>query len=339
MPDCNAMRESMPMLLTESLDPAGREATHLHIESCADCHDEWTALRETWQLLDELPRVEPPAHLKARFLAEVSPAEKTSNVVPFQRRRAVKWLAQAAAIVIIAGGSYFAGHRTQPVPALSLRGAEVTSIQPYSIAETRVIPAKSINPNIEGRPNIDNVHFVDADPSDGQIGLAFDITSHMTVTGAPTDKAMVRLLSYVLQTEDRASPSRSRAIDWVRDTYSKSGNADPEIAQALAKVLRNEQHEGVRIKAADTLNSLAPRVPVTAEATRDALIDALKNDPNPAVRLKSVEALARMASSGEQLDPRAIDTLRLKASQDDENLYVRVKAAEALSTLSKIRPQ
>ena len=55
--------------------------------------------------------------------------------------------------------------------------------------------------------------------------------------------------------------------------------------------------------------------------------------------LTVAEALARMASSGEQLDPQAIDTLRLKASQDDENLYVRVKAAEALSTLSKIRPQ
>ena len=83
MPDCNAMRESMPMLLTESLDSAGREATHLHIESCTECHDEWTALRETWQLLDELPRVEPPDHLKARFLAEVSPAEKTSTPMIF----------------------------------------------------------------------------------------------------------------------------------------------------------------------------------------------------------------------------------------------------------------
>jgi HEAT repeat protein len=264
------------------------------------------------------------------------------NVVPFRRRPAAKWLAQAAAVVIVAGGSYFAGHRTLAPRALPpLRGPEVTSIQPasYSIAETRTLAAKSISPNIEGRPNIENVRFVDADPSDGEIGVGFDITSHITVTGAPTDKSMVRLLSYVLQSEDRVSPSRSRAIDWVRDTYSKSGNADPEITSALAKVLRNEQHEGVRIKATDALNSLAPRTPVTAEATRDALIEALKSDPNPAVRLKAVEALARIASSGQQLDPQAIDTLRLKASQDDENLYVRVKAAEALSSLSKIRPQ
>ncbi len=67
--------------------------------------------------------------------------------------------------------------------------------------------------------------------------------------------------------------------------------------------------------------------------TRDALIDALKNDPNPSVRIKAVEALAKMASSGQSLDAETVDTLRAKVSQGDENLYVRVKAAEALSKI------
>jgi HEAT repeat protein len=60
----------------------------------------------------------------------------------------------------------------------------------------------------------------------------------------------------------------------------------------------------------------------------------LKNDPNPAVRLKAVEALTNMARSGVQLDAAVVDTLRAKATQDDENLYVRVKAAEALSSIT-----
>ena len=37
MPDCDSMRENMPLLLTESLDPATRELTHQHIETCAMC--------------------------------------------------------------------------------------------------------------------------------------------------------------------------------------------------------------------------------------------------------------------------------------------------------------
>jgi hypothetical protein len=54
------------------------------------------------------------------------------------------------------------------------------------------------------------------------------------------------------------------------------------------------------------------------------------------VRIKAVEALANIAHSGATLDPATLDTLRAKASQDDENMYVRVKAAEVLSN---IRPQ
>jgi len=216
--------------------------------------------------------------------------------------------------------------------------AKISSIQPvstvpsYSIAETRSLKADEVSPTIEGRPNIDNVQFVDADPRDGKIGLAFDVTSHVTVTGSPNEKSMVRLLSYMLASEDRMKPSRSRAIEWVRETYSDPNNANPEIADALAKVLRNEQHAGVRIRAVESLNTL----PAQGDSTRDALIEALRSDPNPAVRIKAVDALARLAGSGAQLDSAAVDMLRQKAAQDDENLYVRVKAAEALS---KIRPQ
>jgi hypothetical protein len=332
----------MPMLLTESLDANGRELAHQHIESCAACGEEWQALKETWALMEELPVVEVPSRVRDRFLAEVMPAASPSNVVPFRRRAAFQWLAQAAAVVIIAGGSYFAGHRNvtiQPTEAKIIGATPVKYIpseQPsslYSIAETRVLPASAISPNIEGRPEIDNVQFVDPDAADGKIGVAFDITSHVTVNGSPNDKSMVRLLSYVLQSSDRASLARSHTLDVVRSTYGNSPDTDPEIAQALAKVLRTDDHnQGVRIAAADMLKTL-PTKATRSEPTRDALIEALRSDPNPAVRIKAVEALAKMASAGQPLAPEAVDMLRQKASQSDENLYVRVKAAEALSQI------
>lgn len=341
MAECDSMRESMPLLLTESLDAGSRERTHLHIESCSLCSDEWAAYRDTWRMMDDLGEVEVPARVKQRFLARIDPAAAAAapvrnNVVPFHRRSAARWLAQAAAVVVIAGGAFYAGNRGRIAPMaaqLPQTPARIESIQPakFSLAETRVLGSDALSPNIEGRPNIDNVQFVDNDPSDGKIALAFDMTSHVTVTGNPNDKSMVRLLSYVLEQQDHAAPSRSQAIDWVRQTYSNQ-NADPEIASALAKVLRSEDHEGARINAVETLKTLPPKV---TSSTRDALIEALKSDPNPAVRIKAVEALARMASNGEPLNDEAVDTLRRKAAEDSENLYVRVKAAEALS---KIRP-
>jgi HEAT repeat protein len=327
----------MPLLLVEALDGAHRETTHRHIESCAACAEEWAAYRDTWKLMGDVPTLDVPARVREKFLAEVMPVAQAPNVVPFHRRREVRWFAQAAAVAVLVGGSYFAGHRTAPV-RLESEPAKVISAQPvstnpvYSIAETRVLPAASVSPTIEGRPAIDNVQFVDADARDGKIGVSFDITSHVTVTGSPAEKSMVRLLSYVLASEDRMKPSRSRAIEWVRETYSDPNNADPEIADALAKVLRNEQHAGVRIRAVETLKTL----PSSGDNPRDALIEALRSDPNPAVRMKAVDALAKLAESGGQLDSAAVDMLRQKAAQDDENLYVRVKAAEALG---KIRPQ
>src|SRR2546423_14579651 len=96
MAECSAMRESFPLLLTESLDAQTRELTHQHIESCAECADEWQGMKEAWRMMGELPELEPPARIRQRFLAEIGVAEK-SNVVPFHRRPAAKWLSQAPA--------------------------------------------------------------------------------------------------------------------------------------------------------------------------------------------------------------------------------------------------
>lgn len=341
MAECSAVTERMPLLLTESLDAAGREQTHQHIESCELCGAQWSAYKETWLLMGDLPEVEVPARVKQRFLvaaglAETTPEAKPDNVVPFRKRPAVKWLAQAAAVAVLVGGAYFAGDRNAEriVSSPAIVGEPspfktIAATSPMSLAETRTLDAEALSPEIQGRPNIANVQFVDPDAADDEIGVSFDVTSRWTVTGNPRDKSMVRLLSYMLENEESMTP-RSSAMEWVRRTYSDPAYADPEIANALAKVLRNDSHEGVRIRAVETLTTLPPQV---ATQTRDALIDALKSDPNPAVRLKAVEALLEMARSGEVLDAAMVDTLRAKAGQDDENLYVRVKAAEALSQI------
>src|SRR5437763_15812109 len=143
------------------------------------------------------------------------------------------------------------GHRSTPIQNVPTP-ASVSA--PYSIAGSRVLPASAISPDIEGRPDIQNVSFVDSNVNNDDIGISFDITSHVTVRGRPTDKSMVRLMRYVLESEARTSPSRSRALDWVKATYSRPGNADPEIADALASVLRSDGDAGGRIKAVETLN-------------------------------------------------------------------------------------
>jgi HEAT repeat protein len=192
-----------------------------------------------------------------------------------------------------------------------------------------VIPASQLAPAIEGNPRIENVRFVTEGPQ-GEVQLAFDLTSRVTVEGRPEEESVANLLTYLVKNEQGAGHAQSAAIEWIRANPTTAGKGSADIARALADLLATDANEGVRLKAIDALRGMPPEATTTSQA---ALINVLKNDPNPAVRLKAIEALAKIARAGSPLDPGMVDTLRQKAAQGDENLYVRVKAAEALSQI------
>jgi len=323
----------MPELLVESLDPALREDAHKHIEECAVCGTEWAGFRSTWIALGAFPERAVPPRVRAAFLQQIDAIAPRPVVVPFRQRRVFRQVAQAAAVVILVGGSFFAGQRISTPSVNRGAPARLDAVQqlPFNIAESRVISASQINPDIQGRPDIQNVRFMEVPDKDNEVGIAFDLKSHVTITGRRDDPSVINLLSYVMQNREHTTQARSSAIQWVQDNYTSTGDADPQIVRALANVLKNDTHEGVRIKAVETLKSLPGTL---APEARAALIDALRNDPNPAVRIKAVDALANLAHSGAPMDAATVDTLREKAAQDDENLYVRVKAAEALNQIN-----
>ncbi len=340
MSDCTLIREQMALLITESLDRASRENAHLHIESCAACEREWGATKETWRLLADAPDIPVPERLKSRFLGEVDRISgretPKSNVVPFHRRKAFRWVAQAAAIALVAGGSYFAGSNRGLSGSLSQSSVASAAVSaPFRIAQDTELAAADLSPEINGSPLISNVSFIENAGKPGDVGMTFDLTSRVTVKGSPNDKSLVNLLAYVLKDRTHPSPGRSDAIEWVRDTYGSGSTTNPQIVDALANVLKNDTHEGMRLKAVETLRALpAASLGQSATQARQALIEALRNDPNPAVRIKAVEALMNLTASGDTFDPATVETLRQKAAQNDENPYVRVKAAEALSQLN-----
>ncbi|MFA6957876.1 MAG: HEAT repeat domain-containing protein [Thermoanaerobaculia bacterium] len=340
MSDCTLIREQMPLLLTESLGSAAREAAHQHIESCASCEAEWSRTREAWKLLADAADRPVPGRVRTRFLDEVASmggtAPRRSVVVPFTRRPVFRRFAQAAAIAVIAGGAYFAGSTRGTNPSAgNATVASVAAAPQFRISENALLSANQINPEITGTPAISNVRFIDHAGAPGEVGMTFDMTQKVTVTGKATDQSLVNLAAYVLGDSDHPTTSRSNAIQWVRDTYSTGRTTDPQIVAALANVLRNDAHEGVRLKAVETLQSLPPSSLGSAAAqARQALIEAVQNDPNTNVRLKAVEALAHLAVVPEGFDSASVETLRKKASQGDENPYLRVKAAEALSQMN-----
>jgi hypothetical protein len=330
MVDCNAVRDSVPDLLTETLGGSLREEAHRHIEECENCRAEWARSREAWAALGALHEVAVPVGLRSRFLREADRLAPRAKVVPFPARPYRRWIAQAAAVALLVSGSFYVGQRTGDAGFATPARVDAVAEFPFSLSDRQVFPASAIQPDIQGTPEIRNVRFVQPGSDSNEVAVSFDMTSNVTVTGKPDDKSLVNLLSYVIQSEDNPTMSKSDAMEWVRQTYAARGNADPTLVRALAHVLKNEPHEGVRIKAVETLRQIPPG---SAPEARIALIEALQNDPNPAVRLKAIEALANIARTSGKLDRETLDMLRQKAAQDDENPYVRVKAAEALSQI------
>ncbi|MCA1732636.1 MAG: HEAT repeat domain-containing protein [Acidobacteria bacterium] len=329
MSECDVVRELMPLMLTEFLGGDERESAHLHVESCPSCREAWAGYRDVWTTLGKVEERPVPAGLRNAFLDEIGVERTSRSVLPFVRRPAFRWLAQAAAVVVLVGGSFFAGQSQKvSVGPGQTAAAPATSDTPYQLVSHRVIPASQLSPDIQGAPRIDNVRFLQ-EPGESDLQLAFEITSDVTVTGQAGDESLGRLLAYVLESPQNTTHSRSTTIQWVSDNWSAAGKSTPELTRALARVLRNDRHEGVRLKAIDALKSL-PYDPLSD--TQAALVEALRNDPNPGVRLKAVEALSNLAQSG-SLDSSMVDGLRHKASQDDEILHIRVKAAEALEQI------
>ena len=323
MSECDVTRERMPQLLLEALSQGERESSHVHIEACEACSAEWDRLREAWTLMGALPELPVPSAVRDRFFSTIDlPAP--GRVVPFRSRPAVRWIAQAAAVALLVGGSFVAGRGT----ASGGNAPAGESAPTYRIAGSQMIPASQLAPAIEGNPLIENVRFV-SDAPNGEVQLAFDLTSRVTVAGRPEEESVSNLLTYLVKNEQGASHSRSAAIEWIRSNPATGGKGGVEIARALAEVLSSESNEGVRLKAIDALREMPAEATATSQA---ALIRVLKNDPNPAIRLKAIEVLSNIAQSGTPLELGMVDTLRQKA-QDDEIFYVRVKATEALDQL------
>lgn len=327
-PDILRTREAVVLRLAGELPVAESSWLHGHLAGCPDCRGEERRFASTWDRLGEDP-VEPPApsflaRTEALLVEEVlrRAAPPVPRVVPIRpsARFVSRPLLQAAALVVAAAGGFVLA-RTVPAGGRPALSATAT----FPVVAQRTVDVSEAVPDLSDRPRLSNVAFRPADPG-GRIGVAFDVTTRYTVTGRPDQKGIADLLVYLMSGAADTEGTRGRAIDLVSQTSKGRAGPSPEIVAALAETVRRDRNPGVRKKAVEALAQLPP-----TEATRDALILALKSDDNPAVRILAVDGLARSATV--MKDATTLDALRSRASDERENGYVRVQAAQALSKL------
>lgn len=128
------------------------------------------------------------------------------------------------------------------------------------------------------------------------------------------------MLSSVRSVEPDASGKIQIAIDRVQSHIVTGDPGDPKIQALLLEAMREESNPGVRVESIGVLQSGADSAEV-----RSALIDAASHDPNPGVRLKAVESLRQY--SGDASVRTALAGVLLK----DDNAGVRMQAIDLLS--------
>ena len=311
--ECRELTDYGVGRMTGEETPAERAELDRHLTACAACRADFAALEETWHALGADPDARVTPQFRSRTVELLDDEVARRRIRAFRpRSRALRALAQAAALLVAVAAGFFAAKGVPKAPAI----ARMTGTTE---------PAAASLPDFSQNPRLTNVSY--RTNPDGTIGIGFDTTSRHEIAGRPDDPRVSNLLAYLLSRNETAG-EKSRAIELVSGNFGPgaAAPASPEIVQALAGTLKKDRNPGVRKKAAEALASFRS----TAEI-RAALLDALANDPNPGVRLVAVDALA--AAAKEAPDPKTIQSLREKAFDSNENGFVRARAASALKAI------
>ena len=163
MTDCSSaeMRDRLPDLLHERLDPSARAAVMAHVADCQDCDLEFALLREARVAISSGIRVVDVTTI-ARIVVERAP---TARTLPASRTRWLDWRIAASVLFLAIGGASIVRLRgrgdvaTQPLAPVSVEGpspaVDVSAAPaPESVASTSVgSPAQAAELSAAGGVN------------------------------------------------------------------------------------------------------------------------------------------------------------------------------------------
>ncbi|MGH9774826.1 MAG: HEAT repeat domain-containing protein [Candidatus Acidiferrales bacterium] len=101
---------------------------------------------------------------------------------------------------------------------------------------------------------------------------------------------------------------------------------DSDVRDVLCQIARSDPNPAVRLKALEALLSADPQ----QESVRDTVVTSLSGDTNTGVRVEAMNVLERMSEKGPVLnDPKVIAALRQRQS-GDSNAFIRLQSAALL---------
>ena len=176
-----------------------------------------------------------------------------------------------------------------------------------------------IDDNLQSRERlkIQNINFIDSDPSDGEVEFTFETVKSDRMKGNVNDIELQKILTYAVLNEQNPG-TRLNSINVINANQTQK--PDDEIKSTLITVAKFDNNPGVRIEALKSLNKLP-----ADEEIKNTLIYVLLNDTSAGIRIEAINGLVDASKTGISLNQEDLTSLRDKIQIDDNN-YIRYQA-------------
>jgi hypothetical protein len=318
----------MTQALFDDISPADRERLADHLETCAECREEFDSLRATLDAMDERERPDLPRSYWARFKRRaLRRIEQETTPSTWDRLRAwwrarpalfphagPQWAVRAALVVLLVGVGVWIGRATGSGAtggAPSLAGGSPTA---------RLVLAKAPVGLDRGtaRPRLASVEALSVDPQTGRVDLRYRTVTEVEVSGTPDDPAVRRLLRAALLDRDRPG-TQLRALQVIERSDLSPSDA---LTEALTVLIRRSDDPALKVRTVRVLRGLYEDTELDTN-TRSLLVDLVLDDRLEALRVEALQTLTSTPGTGE--------AGYLHAVRDDPNDYLRTRARAVLA--------
>lgn len=300
-----------------------RPALELHLSGCSRCREEFESVKALQDTLSAVPPAEPSANLLAKSRIAL---EETLDTMPRDGWLVRSWRtvraggatltrAPVAASLLLVFGLCFGGFSGYHA---ARRANTAASIQSGNSAAGQVFDQPI---------QVADVNSITQNPESQDINVRFDRVVPETVSGSLSDPEIRQLL--LMGARGAFDPGVQQASVTLLAQQCQQRVRCPEgpARSALLVALRHSRNSVVRLTA---LSGLEPYVAQDLRV-RDAVLESLMQDPDPALRSRALQMLEPV-----QVDTTVREVLRTVATADD-NPDIRTASREVLEQMPPVQ--
>ena len=300
----NECKEMIPFYLYEELGLEKQKLFEDHIKSCKDCSSELESIKKLFADISEDSKfpvdqkllLEARLELRGALRAQKNKIPISNNIKEYISSFIYKPIGLAVGSFSLVVIGVFLGY-------LIFNSPVVESIETASSKSNQF--------------RIQNINFIDPDPSDGQVEFTFEAITPGRIKGNINDSEVQRILTYAVLNEQNPG-TRLNSINVINANQTRK--PDEEIKSTLIAVAKFDDNPGVRREALKSLRE----IPVDNEI-KNTLIYVLLNDTSAGIRIEAINSLVDVTRGGFSLSQEDLSLLQNKI-QIDNNNYVRFQA-------------